>query len=146
MADAMKKKLACPIFGAPEELPNNMLATYLNIMKYYYEIKRCLACAKKNYNQSFTEIAENVTNEIEKLWVRYLLTNLKEVVDPGTQRNSLLAHPKNILIAMITDDKEHVQELELRRITKARRISTTRSLGQFRLPILKFCVRRLPGN
>ena len=37
-------------------------------MKYYNEIiERCLACTKKHYNQSFTEIAENVTNETEKL-------------------------------------------------------------------------------
>ena len=38
----------------------------------------CLACTKKNYNKSSTEIAENVTNEIEKLRVSYLLTDLKE--------------------------------------------------------------------
>ena len=38
----------------------------------------CLVCTKKNYDKSSTEIAENVTNEIEKLRVRYLLTDLKE--------------------------------------------------------------------
>ena len=55
-------------------------------MKYYNEIKRCLACTKKIIiiiiNQSFTEIAEIATNEIEKLGVRYLSTGLKETVDP----------------------------------------------------------------
>ena len=101
---------------------------------------------KKNYYQSFTEIAENVTNEIEKLRVRYLLTYPKQIVDPGIQRNSLFAHPENILIAMITDDTEHVRELELRRILKARHTSTTRSLRRFRLQILKFCVHRLHEN
>ena len=62
-----------------------MLAMYLNIMKYYNEIRRRLACTKKIIIQSFTEIAENVTNVIEKLWVRYLLTDPKEIVDPGIQ-------------------------------------------------------------
>ena len=48
MANATNKKLVCPIAGAPEDIPNNMLAAYLNIMKYYNEITRCLACTKKN--------------------------------------------------------------------------------------------------
>ena len=69
MANATRKKSKYPIFGAPEELPTNVLPTYLNVMKYYNEVKRFLACTKKNYNPSFTEIAENVTNEIEELWV-----------------------------------------------------------------------------
>ena len=42
MANATKKKSVCIICGAFEELLNNMLATYLNIMKHYNEIKRCL--------------------------------------------------------------------------------------------------------
>ena len=111
MANATKQKSVCPIFETPED----MLAVYLNIMKYYNEIKRCLACTKKNCNQSFTEIAENVTNVIAKLRVRYSLTDPKEIVDPVIQRNSLFDHPENILIAIITDDTEHVRELELRR-------------------------------
>ena len=56
MANATNKKSVCPIVGAPEGIPNNMLATYLNIMKYYNEITRCLACTKKKHNQSFTKI------------------------------------------------------------------------------------------
>ena len=79
-----------------------------------------------------------MTNKIEKLWVRYLLIDPKEIIDPVIQRYSVFAHAENILVAMIPDDTEHVQELELRRILKARHTSTTRSLRQFRLPILKF--------
>ena len=117
-------------------------------MKYCNEIRRCLACTKNNYNQPFTEIAKNVTNEIEKLRVRYLLTDPKKIFDPGIQkqRNSLFVHPENILIAMITDDTEHVRVLELRRILKARHTLTTGSLRHFRLSILKFCVRRQHVN
>ena len=87
MANTTKKQSVCSIFGAPEELPNNMLATYLIVMKYSHEIKRYLACTKKK--TFFTEIAQNVTNEIEKSRVRYSLTELKEIVDPVIQRNSL---------------------------------------------------------
>ena len=67
MANTTRKKSVCPIFGDLEELPNNELTTYLNEMKYYNEVKKRLARTKKNYNPSFTEIAENVTNEIKKL-------------------------------------------------------------------------------
>ena len=59
-------------------------------MKYYNETKRCLACTKKKYNQSFTEIAEIVTDQIKKLKVRYFATRLKEIVDPVIQGNSYL--------------------------------------------------------
>ena len=66
----MRKKSVCLIFGAPEELPNNVLPTYLNAKKDNNEVKTWLACTKKNYNPSFTEIAENVSNEIETLWLK----------------------------------------------------------------------------
>ena len=78
--------------------------------------------------------------------VRYLLTDPKEIVDPRVQRNFLFAHPENIHIAVITDDTKHVRELELRRILKICHTSATKSLRQFRLPILKFCVRKLHEN
>ena len=76
-----------------------------------------------------------MTNEIDKLRVRYLSTGLEEIVNPVIQQNSLFAHPQNILIAMITDDTEHVRELELQRILKACHTSITRSLRQFRQPM-----------
>ena len=74
---------------------------------------------------------------------------MKEIFDPVIQRNSLFDRSENILIAMITDDTEHVRELELRRILKAcpyfnNKISAT--IQTSALPILKFCVRRLRGN
>ena len=97
-------------------------------MKYYNEVKRCLVCTTKKYNQSFTEI---VTDDIKKLRVTYLSSGLKEIVDPVIQTNFLFAHPQNILLAMITDDTKHVRELELRRILKASHTSIIRSLRHF---------------
>ena len=67
MANATRKKSVCPIFDAPEQLPISALPTYLKVMKYHNEVKRCLACTQKNYNPSSTE---NVTNEIKKLWAK----------------------------------------------------------------------------
>ena len=69
---------------------------------------------------------------------RYLSTDLKEIFDPVIQENSFFAHPENILIAVINDDREHARELGLRRNLKARHTSTTRSVRQFRLPTSNF--------
>ena len=72
-------------------------------------------------------------------WSRYLSTDLKEIVNPALQKKSFFCPPiamiiaTNILIAMITDDREHVRELGLRRILKAHHTTTTRSERQFRL-------------
>ena len=54
---------------------------------------------------------------------RYLSTDQKEIVDPVIQRNSFFTHTENILIIMITDDREHGPKLGLRRILKARHTS-----------------------
>lgn len=51
---------------------------------------------------------------------RYLSTELKAIVDPVIQRNGYFAHPENILLAMLTDSKQHIRELGARRILKAR--------------------------
>ena len=67
---------------------------------------------------------------------RHLSIDLKEIVDPVVQRKSFFVHPENILIAMTTDESDI--ELGLRRILKARHISTARSAQQFRLPTLNF--------
>ena len=41
-------------------------------------------------------------------------------VDPVLQRNGYFAHPKNLLLAMISDERQYIRELGLRRILKAR--------------------------
>ncbi|CAH2100076.1 unnamed protein product [Euphydryas editha] len=51
---------------------------------------------------------------------RYLSDDLKKVVHPVIERNAFFAHPENILIAMIFDERKHIRELGLRRIYKAR--------------------------
>ena len=45
---ARAKKSICPMSDAFEELPNNMLPAYLNVIKYYNEVKICFACTKQS--------------------------------------------------------------------------------------------------
>ena len=51
---------------------------------------------------------------------RYLSKELRDIVDPVLQRNGYFSHPENLMLAMITDERQHIRELGLRRILKAR--------------------------
>jgi hypothetical protein len=48
----------------------------------------------------------------------YLRSELKHVVDTVLARNGFFAHPKNLLLTMVTDERTHVRNLGLRRILK----------------------------
>ena len=68
---------------------------------------------------------------------RYLPDELEQVIDPVLKRNSFFAHPENLLLAMITDDRIHVRKLGLSRILKARsqRVAGVR---KFAVPALNY--------
>lgn len=68
---------------------------------------------------------------------RCLSEEIKSVVDPVIQRNAFFAHPENLLLAMITDDREFARELALRRIIKARKESPSK-IRIFKIPQLNF--------
>lgn len=68
---------------------------------------------------------------------RYLSDDLKKVIDPVISRNAYFAHPENLILAMLTDERQHVRELGLRRILKAREIKT-KAIRHFKLPSLNF--------
>ena len=68
---------------------------------------------------------------------RYLPAELKSVIDPVLKRNGFFAHPENILLTMITDERKHVRELGLRRILKARS-QRTAGVRKFTVPLLNF--------
>ncbi|GBL88538.1 hypothetical protein AVEN_159120-1 [Araneus ventricosus] len=53
---------------------------------------------------------------------RYLSDELIQVVDPVIQRNAFFAHTENVLLAILVDEREHIRELDYRRILKARQI------------------------
>ncbi|CAG9818134.1 unnamed protein product [Phaedon cochleariae] len=51
---------------------------------------------------------------------RYLPSNSRQIVDRIIQVNGYLAHPENILLCMLGDERLHIRELGLRRILKCR--------------------------
>jgi len=60
------------------------------------------------------------------------------IVDPIIQRNSYFAHPKNLLLSMMTDDRPHIRELALLRILKAREQPKRNGVRQFTMPPINF--------
>ena len=54
------------------------------------------------------------------LKTRDLSDTLKAVVDPVIERNAYFAHPENILLCMLGDERKFIRELAMRRILKAR--------------------------
>ena len=70
---------------------------------------------------------------------RYLSEDLKKVVFPVIERNAYFAHPENLLMAMIFDERKHIRELGLRRVLKARQTkSKGKSIRNFIPPTLNF--------
>jgi hypothetical protein len=68
---------------------------------------------------------------------RYLSPELKRVIDPVLQRNSFFAHPENLLLSMITDERIHIRQLGLRRILKARS-QLVAGVRKFTVPALNY--------
>ena len=69
---------------------------------------------------------------------RYLTDPLKKVIDPVIQRNAYFAHPENLLLCMIADERTHMRELGLRRILKAKQDKAKSSVRYFNVPTLNF--------
>ena len=44
---------------------------------------------------------------------------MKNVIDPVIQRNAVFAHPENMFLAMLTDDRDSIQHVAHRRILSA---------------------------
>lgn len=70
---------------------------------------------------------------------RFLPENLVRVVDPVIERNAFFAHPENLLLRMIVDERKHIRELGFRRIIKARMLaSKPDSIRNFQPPKINF--------
>ena len=66
---------------------------------------------------------------------RYLPAYLKKIVDPVLQRNAYFAHPENILICMLCDDRARIRELAVQRILAAvARSKLKEGIRVFRVP------------
>ncbi|CAG9826869.1 unnamed protein product [Diabrotica balteata] len=68
---------------------------------------------------------------------RYLRDDLKNIIDAVIQRNSYYIHPENLLLCMLTDNRQWVRELALRRIIKARKEKKV-GIRQFKIPEINF--------
>lgn len=68
---------------------------------------------------------------------RYLCEEHRNIVDRVIQRNAYYAHPENVLICMLNDERKHIRELALRRLLQARQ-GNKDSLRKFVIPKLNF--------
>lgn len=64
-----RKSTSCPIFGAPEEIHENQLPTYKQVMKYYNLVRHQLKLGNNSKKEpSINEISEIVSSKVEYLW------------------------------------------------------------------------------
>ncbi|KAG7313490.1 hypothetical protein JYU34_000625 [Plutella xylostella] len=68
---------------------------------------------------------------------RCLSSDVKQIIDPVIQRNAFFAHPENLLLAMLFDNRPHIRELGLRRIIATRKNSKP-GIRMFKVPKLNF--------
>lgn len=113
------------------ETPSENLKTLVEfIQKVYaplwFSIKR---------NHSIQDGAPNLWKLIS--WSRYLPQALKDIVDPVIQRNGYFGHPENILLAMITDEREEVRIDAWEKIAEARK-TKPKETRIFTIPKLNF--------
>lgn len=64
-----RKSTSCPIFGAPEDINENQLPTYKQVMKYYNLVRHQLKLENNSKKEpSINEISEIVSSKVECLW------------------------------------------------------------------------------
>ncbi|ESO04220.1 hypothetical protein HELRODRAFT_172570 [Helobdella robusta] len=85
---------------------------------------------------SFKDGAKHIFNLI--LFSRYLPTNLRTIV---IERNAFYAHPENLLVSMLFDDRDYIRELACRRIIKARNTDNGFKQKIFKTPKLNFSAK-----
>jgi hypothetical protein len=66
---------------------------------------------------------------------RFLPDDARAVVDKCIQRNGFFAHPENVLLTMVVDERKEIRELAARRIKLARQ-SKAKDIRKFVLPAL----------
>lgn len=71
----------------------------------------------------------------------FLPENFRSVIDSVIERNALFAHPENLLVSMLFDDRDHIRYLALRRIMKAREAKNKTERRIFKPPKINFSAR-----
>ena len=86
--------------------PSDELKTLVSFMT-----SLCLHVVWNNTAPSCKDGVRHVYNTILKS--RYLEDDLKNVVDPVIQRNAFFSHPENLLLAMLTDERQAIRKSSL---------------------------------
>lgn len=116
------------LYVATESPSSNLLVLATFVMKVYapiwFYIKTQSSC---------TERARHLWRLIN--FSRYLPTDLRSIVDDVIQRNVYFSHYENIILAMLTDEHNHIRKLAYRRILAAQEenASTDTTLRRFRV-------------
>lgn len=113
------------------ETPSESLGILVNyIMKVYapfwFRVKLKSSCV---------EGSRHLFSLIEAC--KLLPEKVKKIVYPVIQRNGFYAHPENILLSLLTDQEKKYKELAVRRILKARTVTTT-VIREFNIPTINF--------
>lgn len=127
-------------------LANRVLRLYIATEKPSEHLKTIAEFILKVYAPMWFTIKSKPSckDGSKHLWMqmnrsRYLPDDIKTVVDPVIQRNGFFGHPENILLAMLTDERQAIRELGLRRIMRARASKTRlRVVRYFEVPPLNF--------
>lgn len=127
-------------------LANRVLRLYVATEKPTDNLKKLVEFVIKVYAPMWFTIKSKPSckDGSRHLWMqmkrsRYLPDEMKAVVDPVIQRNGYFGHPENILLAMLTDEKQHIRQLGLRRIMRARASKVRlRGVRSFEVPPLNF--------
>jgi hypothetical protein len=68
---------------------------------------------------------------------RYLPDAIRSYIDPVIQRNAFFAHPENILLAMMSDDRPHIRGLGCRRVLAARALKMDQNTDSDEIRVFK---------
>lgn len=87
-------------------------------------------------NASFKDGAKHIFQLIT--YSRFLPENLRYVVNSVVERNAFFAHPENLLVSMLFDERDYIRELAFRRIIKAREAERNIKCRIFKPPKINF--------
>lgn len=69
---------------------------------------------------------------------RYLPKKLRDVVDKVIANNAFFAHPENLLLGMIVDERRYIREKAMNKILAARKQKPSVAVRKFEIPSLNF--------
>lgn len=128
-------------------LANNILRIYIGTQNPSQDLVDIVTYILKVYVPSWFRIKmnnESVDGPENLLHIirasRYLETKYQDVVDASIQRNAFFAHPENILLAMIRDNKKSVRKQAYQKILIARTTqhATKNVVRSFEIPKINF--------